>query len=345
MDVAAELGLTVRVEHAGLLGTRRIEAALAGRIDGVELTASVTVVDDSLFGLDVRVRAELPQPLGMGLELKAKSPWMMGVTELVETFLSDDLAYEIDARVLHLDEGRNLVGDEVERLLVHACHNDHRPHVTDHVVELRGIQLGGRRQLLDLLRLAPRLANALSQRRAHIPRSEHDQRIITAWSEVAAGLDGARFDDEGLVMRGELPGLRWRANVAHVSFRVWHTLFELELERPLPVTLRLTEVSATSRWKLWLNPDVRVDDEEFDATFVVRGEPTDTVRKLLSPAVRAPLIDLARRTAAVVTEGGLVCRIEHAVIDPSELRAVVRAGCRAAEALLAGARRSEGPYR
>ena len=76
---------------------------------------------------------------------------------------------------------------------------------------------------------------------------------------------------------------------------------------------------------------VVVGDPAFDQAYVIRGYDPSTVRALLVPAARAPLLTLAALGATQLTDRGL--DVDGLSPDPDRVERAIRAAIEAAEAL------------
>ena len=136
------------------------------------------------------------------------------------------------------------------------------------------------------------------------------------------------------------------ARVEHTGEESWHTAFRLELTDPLPCTLHVTQKAEHSRWELWLDPDVKLGDEDFDDRFVVRGEPEEEVVRVLDAAARQALTELSEAVNSVVVDRkGVAAVVDDVVDDTDWLHRLLDAHAHVAGALSKRRSKARSAYR
>jgi hypothetical protein len=67
---------------------------------------------------------------------------------------------------------------------------------------------------------------------------------------------------------------------------------ELAFARPLRLEIEVRRLREEDLWDLWHAPAITFDHAQFDETFLVRGEPADSVRALLDLETRSLFLDV-----------------------------------------------------
>ncbi len=188
-----------------------------------------------------------------------------------------------------------------------------------------------------------RLAEVLlAQRAREIAPWEPPMRA--AWQAVSAGWR-LRFDAPRARMEGEAHGLPIRAGISFENGR-FVTSARFTLPRPPPCEISLAPQDGDGFFsKLFRGQDIKVGDPAFDAAFVVKGEPEEVVRAVLTPVARQRLLAARSRAGAVqLDKGALTLSVPDLLISPDHLDDLLKHGFEAAEALSPGSS-GASPYR
>jgi len=282
------------------------------------------------------VRAFFGADLGMGLSVK---PIFRAQDEPAPNLgwqFHDSLQVESWDR----DQGIELLRPMVSTLL--RLRQRYGIWVDDRSLLLRAAPGATAAELVELAREADALAGSLVARRALIPSSVRERRTRKLLDQLAERLGGER---EGAAVETE-------TDTGHLELRFEHAPpgtgcleLALDLDPPLPVTLSLMDEASRSKWDRWRHPDIQLSDAEFDRRFIVRGEPEEEVRAVLTQPVRRALLDLQRRSRQlVVTRDAITCTLHGDEPATATVVDVVRAldACAAALSLKP---RLGGPYR
>ncbi len=229
--------------------------------------------------------------------------------------------------------------------LIHGAHGSFEPYVSD--TELR-FEMSG--QCLDAgplggaLDQAVDLARRVLAARAEIGPTGTEDLVDRAWRPIAEAR-GLSIDLPQTRMSGRVEGVHVEVD-AQLRGQRRVTVFTARFDRSLGVGLKLTRQSSLHAvGKLFGMVDVETGDPAFDDRFVVKGQPADAVKALLTPAVREQLVLLQQQAELLeVEDDRLSAVIGWLIRDPawidSGLVTVARAG-----AALAGVAGGAGPYR
>ncbi len=192
---------------------------------------------------------------------------------------------------------------------------------------------------------AVELARRLHAARAEIGPTSAEQTIATAWKQVA---DARRLtlDLASQRLYGRVDGMHVEVE-AQLRQNARVTRFVVRFDRALGVGLRLTRQGAlTGLGRMLGMQDITVGDPLFDERFVVKGQPEAAVRALLTPEVRARLVELQAQASELdVADDHLAAEVGWLVHDPAVLDASLAAIAAAGAALAQVAPGGVGPYR
>lgn len=105
--------------------------------------------------------------------------------------------------------------------------------------------------------------------------------------------------------------------------------------KPLPSGLKIYQETAvlSNIDNFFGGQDIQVQDIEFDDAFIIKGEPEDAVRRLLTPPVRAALMRYKNVTDLCMDEYSIIHRERGLVSDASHIRHILDAQHEVAKAL------------
>ena len=189
------------------------------------------------------------------------------------------------------------------------------------------------------------LARRLLAARETVGPSSAEHAVSTVWRDVAASL-GFQLDVANTRMQGRAEGMHVEVDTQLRQRRRW-TVFTVRFDRQLGVGLSLTrQGSLSALTKLFGAQDIELGDPVFDQRFVVKGSPEPRVRALLTPTVRALLVDLqGHATQLEVADDRLSAHLAWLVSDPAWLGSGIVAVARAGAALAQVSTEAPGPYR
>lgn len=187
------------------------------------------------------------------------------------------------------------------------------------------------------------------------------QRVLAAYREMGPDPVGSMLGDvwgrvarsHGLTLEIEDRRMFGRCEGVHVCVDTpadgmhRRTRFTVRYDRPLGVGLQLIRENSIDRLgKLFGGQDIEVGDPEFDGRFIVRGEPAEEVRALLTPDVRAALVRMQSVASRLVVEDDhLMAEVVGLVTDEASLDTSLVAIARAGAALARVTHREVLPYR
>jgi hypothetical protein len=259
-----------------------------------------------------RVMARIPRPLFVGLLFSHPRPLdplfgtpnpMSGERELDGEF-SFAAAYPDEALAI-LRRAVAPPNDVVDHLLA-AAERCREVTVTDTSVEVHESFTTDPAAIAPLLHTATALAAILSLRRPPLPRNAAEATVIEALRGFASRTR-LTLDADTLSVRGHLGSVAVEMRTESEEGRFF-TCLTLTPAKPLELGLRLTR-QGTFQFiaTLFGSRDVTVGDEDFDATFVVKGRDEAAVRGFFSArpeAVRA-LTALGKVAGVWLTDAGL----------------------------------------
>lgn len=192
------------------------------------------------------------------------------------------------------------------------------------------------------------IGEAVLRARARVETPE-EQAQRRAWAQVAEGW-GLTLAPDGARMQGAVRGT---ALDVRVSQDGWGMEIALTLREAPACDLRLVRQTSESKpfgdglvQRVFGMQDIAIGDPDFDARFIVQGEPEDAVRALLHPQARARLLEVLDRFPAMSLEDGRLVVLEKRLDDPRELDRVLKLCFSAAEALSpAPSSPDRGPFR
>jgi len=183
------------------------------------------------------------------------------------------------------------------------------------------------RAAFDLLAGA---AKSILDRRAKNP-PEWERAIASAWPELAQAWK-FRLDARRGIMEGSVGGRETTVSVM-VDGEVM-TYVHVAAPFPPGCTLSLTHQKNGFWAKLFRGQDIIVGDPEFDAAFVVKGEPKEFVLATLTPSARQEIMQLTHAGASFTLEHGkLAAWTNQLLTNREQLDALMKTSCLAAEAL------------
>lgn len=189
------------------------------------------------------------------------------------------------------------------------------------------------------------LARRVLAARGEIGVTPAEEAVTTSWRQVAQAR-GFTLDLENTRMHGRYEGV-----YVDVDTKIQNggrvTQFTVRYDRPLGVGLKLTrQGSMSGLGKLLGMQDIEVGDPMFDGRFVVKGSPERAVRALLTPEVRARLVDLQSQASHLeVADDRLVAVVGWLVADARWLESGIAAIAKAGAALAQVTPGGVGPYR
>lgn len=253
-------------------------------------------------GWDTQCAARMPSlNLGLGMVRRANAQRAGNVEAIgVQAF---DAAFVVEAadperaRAMLLHKAGD--GADVVDLCLWAASNDWALRTTDDAVRLdKQIALDDVSEPGQALDMATHLAMRLQWAYRMTPSSAAEQRIRDDWAAVARSR-ALEIDPERLRMQGRVGVVACEACRVAGADLSFATVATALLDKPLQVELRLGRggaISGLDRYMGMLDIHLGV---EFERLFTVQGCPPDRARRLLTAPVRAALLALLRRGAAV----------------------------------------------
>lgn len=201
------------------------------------------------------------------------------------------------------------------------------------------------RTLAGVLDGAVDLARRIVAGRAQIGLSEGQRAVTERWRLVAQRY-GMSVDVEATKIEGRVDGVHVEVD-AQIRRNNRITVFTVKFDRPIGVGLKMTrQNSLHSVGKLLGMQDIETGDENFDVRFLVKGNPPDRVRQMLTPEVRVRLAQLSDQAAKLeVHDDRLSAEVAWLVARPEDLESGMRMVSQAAAALLAVSSTEAGPFR
>jgi len=189
------------------------------------------------------------------------------------------------------------------------------------------------------------LARRVMAARGEIGSTPTEHAVATSWRRVAEAR-GFTLELQNTRMHGRYEGMYVDVDTKiERGNRV--TQFTVRYDRPLGVGLKLTrQGSMSGLGKLFGMQDIEVGDPAFDGRFVVKGAPEQAVRAMLTPEVRARLVDLQSQVSHLeVADDRLVAVVGWLVAEPQWLESGIAAVAKAGAALAQVTPGGVGPYR
>jgi len=311
----------------------------------------VRLTDEPIaHGYQIRCELALTPALGLGLAVRPRAG-LLRVTDEPEPNLGWEFHdyYVMDA----FDRRRavDLLKGEPSRELT-ALTRFGRVELTDTVLLLRirvidsnHVEKRGATEIAGLVRRAHALASSLRARRAMLRPCETEQYHLRVLQRAAVEL-GGRVDSAARRLCAERPSGTLRVWIERVSGAQWSTHLTLELARPAAAAFRLTDEAERSTWDRWTDPDIQLEDAEFDRAFVVRSDEPAATRQCLVPTARAALLDLRKRVRhLIVDDTHIAVSVDEALRDVVVIATLTSALERAAAALSSPDRPRASAYR
>lgn len=259
-----------------------------------------------------RVMARIPRPLFVGLLFSNPRPMdplfgppnpMSGERELDGRF-SFVAAYPDEALAI-LRRAVATPNDAVDHLLA-AAERCREVTVTDTSVEVLENFTTDPAAIAPMLHTATALAAILSLRRPPLPRNATEAIVVEALRGFASRTR-LTLDADTLSVRGHLGSVAVEMRTESEEGRFF-TCLTLTPAKPLELGLRLTR-QGTFQFvaNLFGSRDVTVGDEDFDATFVVKGRDEAQVRAFFSANTegRRAITALGKQAGVWLTDEGL----------------------------------------
>jgi hypothetical protein len=213
------------------------------------------------------------------------------------------------------------------------------------VVHAKHVAKLGGREIADSIRRAHALAASLRARQALLRPCQTEQHHLRVLQRAAVEL-GGRVDRGARRLEAERPTGTLRIWIERVSSCQWTTHLTFDLGRPATAAFRLTDEAERSTWNRWIDPDIQLNDPEFDRVFVVRAEDSTGTRDCLSAKARAALLGLRKRVRHLVAdETHLAASVDEALGDVAVIAELANALERAAAALSSPNRPRASAYR
>ncbi len=189
------------------------------------------------------------------------------------------------------------------------------------------------------------LARRVIAARQAVGASSAERAVDTVWRQVASAR-GFELDVANTRMSGRFEAMHVEVDAQLRRGARW-TVFTVRFDHPLGLGLRLTRQGALSGLgKLLGAQDIETGDPIFDKRFVVKGAPEAVVRGLLTPDVRARLVELQERaTELEVVDDRLSAHVAWLVADATVLESGIAAVAKAGAALAQVSVEGPGPYR
>lgn len=296
-------------------------------------------------------KVDFPDSLDLGLHMRATGmlsrAWdaLAGQSDVQVGDAELDPLYEI--RAVDADQARALcrVPYVREGLMWHAP-SAFRPAISDQRVylETRGKKLD-HRTLAGVLDGAVDLARRIVAGRAEIGLSEGQRAVTERWRLVAQRY-GMSVDVDATKIEGRVDGVHVEVDAQIRQQHRW-TVFTVRFDRPLGIGLKMTRQNGLhSVGKIFGMQDIETGDEGFDVRFLIKGNPPDRVRQMLTPEVRARLAQLSDQAAKLeVHDDHLLAEVKWLIARPEDLESGLRSVSQAAAALLAVGSNEAGPFR
>ena len=343
-EAAAQLGFEVVPPPGGSLlsATRYIHATMRGQRGGMRVQLDVVrfPTDHNSVTYYTHLRVFFPEPLRAGFV--AMPPVVAGSGDYATgpTAGNHDVGWAINA------------SPEVIEALHRSRRHPFEPCIVDDGVisSARGMYASAQ-VLADGLDDALDLAQRVLAAHREAGPDPVGKLMGEVWARVARS-HGLTLEVEQRRMFGRCEGVRVCVDTVSVAsgtpgMEHRSTRFTVRFDRPLGVGLELTQQRAGQRLERLLGgQDLEVGDPDFDGRFVVRGEPADQVRALLTPEVRAALVRIQSvASRLVVQDDHLMAELAGLVTDEASLDKSLVTVARAGAALAQATQREVSPYR
>lgn len=356
---AHALGLTLEPRTAahrvGLYGSGPvITQRMYGTRAGMEVCVGIRVEvrgsgDDRSVTYYTYVEVQLPRPLELGLNVTPSGALdvladLVGSRDLQVGHPAIDSRYRIHAAVA--DQARALLLlPYVGEALLALSSSAFRPHLSDASVKLEAHKKElDPRSLSIVIDQAVDVAHRVVSARSSLGPSFVERVLTEAWRPVA--------EARGFMLDTGRRAIMGRAEGVHVAVHATQqgdactTSFIVHFDRPLGLGLSLERQQGFSRVVAFFGQDILVGDPDFDARFIVKGGPSEAVRRVLTPEVRARLIALQEQaTSLLVRDDALRADVGWLVTEPAWLHAGIIAIAQAGAALSRTGEVDVGPYR
>ncbi len=163
------------------------------------------------------------------------------------------------------------------------------------------------------------------------------------WAHVASELG---FETLPNGIRGRHRQMYVEVEQTEREDRYW-TRFSCRFDRALGLSMSLTKQTTLASFApLMAMQDIQVGDPAFDARFVIKGAPEAQVRAVLTPEVRARLVELQdQATHLEVADDHVTAWIAWQVLDPDHLRWGIDTIARTGAAIMGVTPVGVGPFR
>lgn len=295
------------------------------------------------------VDVQLPRSLELGLSVTPSGALdvladLLGSRDLQVGHPAIDARYRIHAAVADQARALLLVPYVGEALLALSS-SAFRPYLSDASVKLEAHKKElDPRSLSVVIDQAVDVAHRVVSARSSLGPSFVERVLTEAWRPVAEAR-GFMLDTGGRAMMGRAEGVHVAVHATQQG-DACTTSFIVRFDRPLGVGLSLERQQGFSRVAAFFGQDILVGDPDFDARFIVKGSPTETVRAVLTPEVRARLVALQEHaTSLLVQDDALRADVGWLVTEPAWLHAGIMTVAQAGAALSGTGEVGVGPYR
>lgn len=293
--------------------------------------------------------ASFPTNLGVGLHIQKRGllgrmfDGVTGSQDLEIGVADTDAKLLIQARDARAAERLIRLG-YVAEALGWAARDGWSLGLTDDAVtfETRGIEYSpshvGRR-----VDLAAELVQRMMAGRAETAVDRVEVARAERWAHVASELG---FETLPNGMRGRHRQMYVEVEQTLREDRHW-TRFSCRFDRALGLSMSLTKQTTLASFApLMAMQDIQVGDPAFDARFVIKGAPEAQVRAVLTPEVRARLVELQdQATHLEVADDHVTAWIAWQVLDPDHLRWGIDTIARTGAAIMGVTPVEIGPFR
>lgn len=260
----------------------------------------------------------LERPLGLGIAVRKRMGRNWFRRETGHELQSGDEAFDRKYKINGDDDERvrQLLSDDIRQRIAALGERQANLLVSDHHVRaLLHRPATNPDELFGLITEMGALADALLAARSRVSAPSRLQALHGLFADLASER-GLTLDPQWPALHGQLGehrielAIRREADGYRAAITGW-------LREPLDLGFRLRrQVRPDGYWSV--GQDIQVNDEAFDAAFVIKGYDPDTVRERLSGSCRRHLLGLSELGELVVDDHTL--RISRLALDAGTLR-------------------------
>jgi hypothetical protein len=298
-----------------------------GWLDGRRLFVGEAVDGEAgRRGAELRAVLDLATPLGLGLHARrraSRSGRALGRFRGTPGLRLDDKVLDdaLEVRTFDPERAKALFTDDVRAQLRSLLAGGQAVELTDHWVRVRPRRPpASDKALLALIDALMTTAAALEQARARLPTPEALRDRLPGWAAAAEAL-GLQLDAALPALVGAVDGRRVTVHAVRGE-RGFLADVRVQL-RPHPPSGLSIAPAHGARAAPDVGQRIATGDEDFDATYVVKGYDPGALRARLGEDARAGLLALARRGRVRVHDAAL--EVHGVDVDPDAVRHAVGA--------------------